>query len=342
MGNYWGTGRMEAFSDGVFAIAITLLILEISVPESAFNDLWSGIGHQWPSYLAYVTSFITIGGIWGAHHGIFRRLQYANRQLMLINLLLLMAVSFLPFPTKLMAEAIHDTDAERAAVIFYGGTLLVISVLVGVMWGSILRDRHVLKPEVTEQEINAITLATTPNIGFYVGVIVLAFIAPKVAAFGYLVIAIVAVLRTRGDSLPARTTRGVAATARGITDEQTPTAHLVASSWESLGNLPCGGCRQLGLRAPIPGTAPVDAGLSRVHRPDRVHWCRPPEEATVRTGTDGWGVWSSRLAAARVGGHQAGRPRAGLRPRTRRGRPGDGKRRPRPGLRVRPPVAPRE
>ena len=205
MGNYWGTGRIEAFSDGVFAIAITLLILEISVPESAFADLWSGIAHQWPSYLAYVTSFITIGGIWGAHHGIFRRLQYANRELMLINLLLLMAVSFLPFPTKLMAEAIHDTDAERAAVIFYGGSLLVISVLLGVMWASILRDRRVLKPEVTEKEINAITFAATPNIGFYVGVIVLAVFAPRLAAFGYLVIAIVAVLRTRGDSVPART-----------------------------------------------------------------------------------------------------------------------------------------
>ena len=74
------------------------------------------------------------------------------------------------------------------------------------MWASILRDRRVLKPEVTEKEITAITLAATPNIGFYVGVIVLAFIAPRVAAFGYLVIAIVAVLRTRGDSLPARTT----------------------------------------------------------------------------------------------------------------------------------------
>ena len=206
MNDYWETGRMEAFSDGVFAIAITLLILEISVPESAFNDLWSGIAHQWPSYLAYVTSFITIGGIWAVHHGIFRRLQYANRQLMLINLLLLMAVSFLPFPTKLMAEAIHDNDAERAAVIFYGGTLLAISVLVGVMWGSIVRDRHVLKPEVTEKEINAITIATTPNIGFYIAVIVLAFIAPKVAAFGYLVIAIVALLRTRGDQTPAPTT----------------------------------------------------------------------------------------------------------------------------------------
>jgi len=90
MGDHWETGRMEAFSDGVFAIAITLLILEISVPESAFEDLWSGIADQWPSYLAYVTSFLTIGGIWAAHHGIFRRLAYANKRLMLVNLRVIM------------------------------------------------------------------------------------------------------------------------------------------------------------------------------------------------------------------------------------------------------------
>ena len=197
--NYWGTGRTEAFSDGVFAIAITLLILEISVPETAFDNLWRGIAEQWPSYLAYATSFITIGGIWLAHHGIFRRLQYANTSLMLINLLLLMAVSFLPFPTKLLAEAIHSPDAERAAVIFYGGSLLVISCLISALWGSVARDRHLLRPEVSAKEFNAIALATTPSVGFYLGVIVLALLAPRIAAFGYLVIAIVAVLRARGD-----------------------------------------------------------------------------------------------------------------------------------------------
>jgi uncharacterized membrane protein len=199
VGDRWGTGRTEAFSDGVFAIAITLLILEVSVPESDFDNLWRGIVDQWPSYLAYATSFITIGAIWMLHHGIFRRLEYANGWVMRINLALLMAVSFLPFPTKLLAEAIHETDAERAAVIFYGATLLVISVLLSALWRVIVRDRDLLKPEVSEQEINAITLTMTPSLGFYVGVIVLAIFAPKVAAFGYLVIAIVAVLRAYGD-----------------------------------------------------------------------------------------------------------------------------------------------
>ena len=169
------------------------------MPESEFSNLWRGIGHQWPSYLAYATSFITIGAIWMVHHGIFRRLQYANAVVMRLNLALLMAVSFLPFPTKLLAEAIHDTDAERAAVIFYGGTLLVISLLISALWGAIARDRDLLRPEVSEQEINKFLVATTPNLGFYVGVIVLAVVAPRVAAFGYLVIAIIAVLRVRGD-----------------------------------------------------------------------------------------------------------------------------------------------
>ncbi len=204
--NYWGTGRTEAFSDGVFAIAITLLILEVNVPETAFDNLWRGIIDQWPSYLAYATSFITIGGIWLAHHGILRRLQYANTRLMLINLLLLMAVSFLPFPTKLMAEAIHSSDAERAAVIFYGGSLLIISSLLSALWGSVARDRHLLRPEVSEKEFNSIAMATGPNIGFYVGVIVLAIFAPRVAAFGYLVVAVVAVLRARGDRSSPPTT----------------------------------------------------------------------------------------------------------------------------------------
>jgi len=198
----WDTGRTEAFSDGVFAIAITLLILEVNVPETAFDNLWRGIFDQWPSYLAYATSFITIGGIWLAHHGLFRRLQFANRRLMLINLGLLMTVSFLPFPTKLMAEAIHNSDAERAAVIFYGATLLVISSLLSALSASVTLDRHLLKPEVDDDEITAITRAATPNIGFYVAVIVLAALAPVVAVFGFLVVAIAAVLRAKGDRTP--------------------------------------------------------------------------------------------------------------------------------------------
>jgi uncharacterized membrane protein len=206
VGNRWDTGRIEAFSDGVFAIAITLLVLDIRVPVTEFDNLWRGIVHEWPAYLGYATSFLTIGGIWLAHHGVFRRLLYANNRVMRINLLLLMAVSFLPYPTRLVAETIRNQDAERAAVIFYGLSLLAISVLFGALWGTIASDRQLLRPEVTDEEVNAILIRATPGTGLYVGVTALAIVAPRVAAFGYLVIAVIAVLSARGDEPTSATT----------------------------------------------------------------------------------------------------------------------------------------
>lgn len=99
----WTPARVEAFSDGVLAIAITLLVLELSVPEGEHDDLLAGILGQWPSYLGYVTSFLTIGGIWMWHHSLFGRMARVDRAIARLNLVLLMLVSFLPFPAKLMA-----------------------------------------------------------------------------------------------------------------------------------------------------------------------------------------------------------------------------------------------
>jgi uncharacterized membrane protein len=203
VGSRWETGRIEAFSDGVFAIAITLLVLDIDIPTSEFDDLWSAIFHEWPAYLGYTTSFLTIGGIWLAHHGIFRRLRYANNAVMRLNLLLLMAVSFLPYPTRLVSEAIRDQSAERAAAIFYGLCLLAIGVVFSALWGAVARNRQLLKPEVTDDEVKAILVASSPSLGFYGGAIALAIVAPRAAAFGYLLIAVGGVLRVRGDEVVA-------------------------------------------------------------------------------------------------------------------------------------------
>ena len=74
----WETGRVEAFSDGVFAIAITLLVLDLQMPEDAYGDLWKGFADQWPSYLAYVTSFLAIGAVWLEHHRLFTCLRLAD------------------------------------------------------------------------------------------------------------------------------------------------------------------------------------------------------------------------------------------------------------------------
>jgi uncharacterized membrane protein len=183
----------------VFAIAITLLVLDINIPKSELTHLSSAILHAWPDYLGYVTSFLTIGGVWLTHHSIFRRLRHANTRIMRVNLLLLMAVAFLPFPTRLMTEAVRDTHAERTAVIFYGSSLLVISLLFAALWSAAAQHRELLNPEVSDEEVLAVTRASRPNIGFYAFATVLAVFAPRGAVFLYLAIAVISVFRARGD-----------------------------------------------------------------------------------------------------------------------------------------------
>jgi uncharacterized membrane protein len=202
--NRWSTNRIEAFSDGVIAIAITLLVLEISVPEESFNELWKGILEQWPSYLAYVTSFLTIGVIWLIHHGIFRRLAFADAIVTRLNLLLLMMVALLPFPTTLMAEAINNSESERAAVIFYGLVLFTISALLNLIWQHVARNPDLVAEDVSPDEVKAISRESAPNLAFYGAVVLVALIAPQVAAFGYLAIAVVGVFRSQGDYVPSR------------------------------------------------------------------------------------------------------------------------------------------
>jgi uncharacterized membrane protein len=205
--NRWDTGRIEAFSDGVLAIAITLLVLELSVPEESFNDLWAGIAEQWPSYLAYVTSFLTIGVIWMIHHGVFRRLAFADATVTRLNLILLMLVALLPFPTKLMAEAINNSESERVAVMFYGLVLFAISAVMSLMWRHVASNRDLIAEGVPDEEIEWISRESTPNMAFYVAVVLVAIVAPQVAAFGYLAIAILGLVRSRGDYVPVHKAR---------------------------------------------------------------------------------------------------------------------------------------
>jgi uncharacterized membrane protein len=173
----------------VFAIAITLLVLEISVPSNAFDHLWQGIGDQWPSYLAYVTSFLTIGGLWLAHHAIFRRLEFADQIVSRLNLLLLMTVSFLPFPTKLMAEALHENAGEEQAVLFYGACLLVITSIVAGM-GRYAARTELIADADARSAVRRLSDRLAPSLGFYFVVILLAVFAPTVAVFGFLALAI--------------------------------------------------------------------------------------------------------------------------------------------------------
>src|SRR4051795_5303567 len=114
------TNRLEAFSDGVFAIAITLLVLEIHVPEDPEHGLARALLHQWPSYASYVVSFFVIGVIWINHHAVFEHLARADRPLMGLNLFLLLWIVLIPWSTDLMATYMREGgEGERVAALVY-------------------------------------------------------------------------------------------------------------------------------------------------------------------------------------------------------------------------------
>jgi uncharacterized membrane protein len=126
------TTRVEFFSDAVFAIAITLLILDIKVPPRE-QHLAAALLHQWPSYLAFFVSFASIGTMWINHHRIFTYIKRCNDVLLLLNLLLLLGVSIVPFPTATLAEHLRGPD-ERIAALLYNGTFVYIATAFNVLW----------------------------------------------------------------------------------------------------------------------------------------------------------------------------------------------------------------
>jgi uncharacterized membrane protein len=197
----WATDRVEAFSDGVFAIAITLLVLDIKIEPAGFQDLWRALADEWPAYLAFVTSFLTVGAVWLAHHGLYVRLRSVDPGLMRLNVLLLLAVSFLPFPTGLMAEALQQSrGAERAAVVVYGATAVVIELLLAAAWRyaasrpELLADADPSRPKSPERRRGLI------GVVLYGGAIVIGVVLlPRLAAFGYFAVAAMAVLSARGE-----------------------------------------------------------------------------------------------------------------------------------------------
>ena len=117
-------GRVETFSDGVFAIAITLLVLTIAQP-SGFGHLAHHLVRRWPSLAAYVVSFTIIGIMWVNHHTIFTHLRVVNRGLFYFNLLLLMTIVFIPYPTEVFGEALSRSQDATTAAVFYSATMTI-------------------------------------------------------------------------------------------------------------------------------------------------------------------------------------------------------------------------
>jgi uncharacterized membrane protein len=153
------TGRLEAFSDGVLAVAITLLVLDIKVPPPAEHagDLGSALLKQWPSYAAYAVSFITIGIIWINHHAMIGRLRQADHAILVLNLILLLTIALLPFATSLMAAYLKRSSGQHLAAAVYSGALLLMSIVFSVLNRHILLAKaHYLDPGLSEDRRRAI------------------------------------------------------------------------------------------------------------------------------------------------------------------------------------------
>src|SRR5713101_4102106 len=176
------TTRMETFSDGIFAIAATLLVLEISVDTAHTNDLGSALLHLWPSYLAYVTSFITIGIIWMNHHTCVETMARVDRTFLFLNLLLLLTVSFLPFPTRLVADYLKR-PGEQSAVYAYAATFVVMAIVYNAWWRYASNGRRLIGHTVPESRINAITRAFNPGIPIYALTLIVAVFSPIASVF---------------------------------------------------------------------------------------------------------------------------------------------------------------
>jgi uncharacterized membrane protein len=194
-GNRLLTDRMEAFSDGVFAIAITLLVLEIKIPAGS-EDLLAAVLEEWPIYLGYLISFFTIGSVWITHSAITEFLDHVDPILLRINLVLLMMVGLLPVPTRLMADYFESSSGERVAVTIYGLVLLSTRLMVLALWEYGVRH-HLVRPDLAVDDTRDVSAKLAPSLGGYVAALAIGLAAPRVAVVLYLVIALYLIIPFR-------------------------------------------------------------------------------------------------------------------------------------------------
>ena len=178
------TARLETFSDGVFAIAITLLVLEIKVPPAhaapgeTLVPLARSLAALWPSYIGYALSFATIGIMWVNHHAMFRHIRRADRAFLLINVAFLMCISFVPFSTAVLAEHLPDAEGRRAATLFYGGTFTAMALLYNAVWRYGVSRGRLLGPGADRAAIDAITRRYSWGPASYLAATLVAVVSP--------------------------------------------------------------------------------------------------------------------------------------------------------------------
>ena len=170
------TGRVEAFSDGVFAIAMTLLVLNVKVPSASLpGQLGSLLWQQWPSYLAFIISFAFIGIMWVNHHRLFVHIRRIDHMLLVLNGALLLGVTAVPFPTAVLAQYLGKPD-EKAATMLYAGTYVVVAIFFNVLWRYAASGHRLLGDEVDDAEVNRITRQYAYGPLLYLACFVLAYV----------------------------------------------------------------------------------------------------------------------------------------------------------------------
>jgi len=176
------SSRLETFSDGVFAIAATLLILDV---RAGPGELGGRLVHIWPSYVAYAVSFLTIGIIWINHHSVFTQIRRVDRLFLLINVAFLMLVAFIPFPTSLIASHLRGSDLEPAALA-YGATLTITATFFNALWFYASSGHRLLRPDADSRVISGISRSFLPGPVFYLGATLIALVSPiaSVVCFG--------------------------------------------------------------------------------------------------------------------------------------------------------------
>jgi uncharacterized membrane protein len=180
--------RVEAFSDGVFAIAITLLVLELKVPDVK-EGLDGALWHNWPSYAAYVVSFAVIGIMWVNHHAMFHRVRVVDRPLLFLNLLLLMFVALVPFPTALVARYLGHPGAHVAMAV-YSGNMFLTAIAWQLLWRWIVHDDRLLHEQVDPEIARGTRRRFALGVFVYAGTVGMSFINAKVTLTLHALIAV--------------------------------------------------------------------------------------------------------------------------------------------------------
>jgi TMEM175 potassium channel family protein len=171
------TSRLETFADGVFAIAATLLILNVDAQVVDSDHLRHQLLQIWPSYVAYGVSFLTIGIIWVQHHTFMAQIERADRTFLFLSVGFLMCLAFIPFPTRLVSEHIRDEGAQAAAVA-YGITLIAMAVMFNAVWLYASVGRRLLKHDADPRVVSGITRSYLPGPWIYLASTIVAAVRP--------------------------------------------------------------------------------------------------------------------------------------------------------------------